>query len=78
MAASLLDLLTREKELVDEINDIDKELQELADRQNKLIKDRRFIDNQLKSLHSVLAGYLEKNLIKLPNHNPSKHPEVNK
>ena len=78
MAASLLDLLNREKELVDHINEIDDLLKEVDKRRLELIAERQSTDMKLKSARSVLAGYVEKNLIKLPNHDPYKHPEVQK
>ena len=78
MSTSLLDALNREKEIVDEINDYDRVLKELEERRKQIESQKRSADLRLKSIRSVLAAYVEKNLIKLPNHDPYKHPEVQK
>ena len=76
MAASLIDLLNSEKALVDEINSIDKEVYHLQDKINVLVNRKRKVSTELASSRSCLAHYLEKNLIKYPNNDPFRNPEV--
>lgn len=76
MIASLLDALNSEKELIDEINDYNKILKELEERRKRIESQKRSADFKLKSIRSILADYIEKNLIKYPNNDPSRNPEV--
>lgn len=76
MEASLIDLLNGEKALVDEINDIDNVLEEIEKRRAELLDKKRTIERKLKSRRSILAAYIDRNLIKYPNHNPDRNPEV--
>ena len=76
MATSLIDLLNSEKALVDEINNIDKEVCRLQDEINVLVNRKRNVSARLTSARSCLAHYIEKNLIKYPNNDPSRNPEV--
>lgn len=70
MSASLLDLLNREKELVDEIDDYDKVLKELEERRKYIEAQRRLTDAKLANVRSILADYIDTKLVKIPEKNP--------
>ena len=70
MAASLLDLLNREKELVDEINDYDKTLKELEEQCKRIEDRRRLTDAKLANIRSILVDYIDTKLVKIPEKNP--------
>ena len=75
MTASLLDLLNREKALIDEINRYDDDIEVFKEKITKLAEERQRVEMKLKSIRSCLASYVEKNLIKLPNDDPFKSAE---
>ena len=70
MAASLLDLLNREKELVDEINDYDKMFKELEEQRKRIEDQRRLTDVNLANIRSILVDYIDTKLVKIPEKNP--------
>lgn len=69
MTASLLDLLNREKELVDEINDYDKILKELEEQRKRIEDQRRLTDAKLANIRSILVDYIDTKLVKIPEKN---------
>lgn len=76
MAASLLDILNREKALVDQIDKFDYDIEIYKEKIAKLAEEKASVEMKLKSTRSILAHYIEKNLIKYPNNDPSRNPEV--
>ena len=61
MTASLLGLLKRENELVNEINDWDKMLKELEEQRKRIEDQRRLTDAKLANIRSILADYINTN-----------------
>ena len=70
MAASLLGLLNRENELVNEINECDKMLKELEEQRKRIEDQRRLTDTKLANIRSILADYIDTKLVKIPEKNP--------
>lgn len=76
MSASLIDILNREKELVDRIDRCDYDI-EIHEREiANLTEEKRSTELKLASIRSCLANYIENNLIKLPNNDPYKTARV--
>ena len=62
----------RERISEQQLSDFRSKLEEIA----KLAEEKASVEMKIKSTRSILAHYVEKNLIKYPNNDPSKNPEV--
>ena len=76
MSASLIDILNREKALVDQIDRYDDDIKIHEEKIAKLTEEKRSTELKLASIRSCLANYIENNLIKLPNNDPYKTARV--
>lgn len=76
MSASLIDILNREKELVDRINRCDYDIEIHEGEIANLTEKKRSTELELASIRSCLANYIDNNLIKLPNNDPYKTARV--
>ena len=70
MAASLLGLLTRESELVTELNGYNERIENLKNEISELEKSKSNVVGCLISLRSVIANYIDDKFVKTPGNAP--------
>ena len=75
MSASLIDILNREKALIDQIDRCDYDIEIHEGKIAKLTEEKRSTELKLASIRSCLANYIENNLIKLPNNDSFRSSE---
>lgn len=76
MSISLIDLLNREKALIEQLDAIDESIEEFEKKLSSCREKKHSTEMKLASIRSMLTDYVEKNLIKYPNNDPHKNPEA--
>ena len=78
MTASLLMLLESEKELVNHLDELNRQIDEMDRKRNSILSQKSTTEWQLKQRRSMIASYIEKNMIRYPNHIPTDPSSINK